>query len=268
MKTYVLYHGNCPDGFGAAWVFWKKYKDSAKYIPVSHGNPPPDMNDNSEVFIVDFSYDKKTLLDLEKKHSKITLIDHHKTAQNDLVDIDFAIFNMERSGAVLAWLYLFEQEPIPKFLEYVEDRDLWTFKLPKSQQIHAYMSNIPFDFEKWSELKESIENNFKNCAEIGNDLLIHDNNSVEDICKNVRIVDFAGFQVPSVNSPILNSEIGNYLALKFTKAKFALSWYQLPDGNFKVSLRSRKDFDVTPIAKQFGGGGHPQASGCKIDFIP
>jgi phosphoesterase RecJ-like protein len=36
------------------------------------------------------------------------------------------------------------------------------------------------------------------------------------------------------------------------------------DGIVMVSFRSRGDIDVAKIAKKFGGGGHPNASGCSI----
>ena len=31
--NYVLYHKNCNDGFGAAWVAWQALGNQAKYIP-------------------------------------------------------------------------------------------------------------------------------------------------------------------------------------------------------------------------------------------
>ncbi len=41
---------------------------------------------------------------------------------------------------------------------------------------------------------------------------------------------------------------------------------ELPgEKNIKVSLRSKTDIDVNEIAKAFGGGGHPRASGCVIE---
>ena len=36
------------------------------------------------------------------------------------------------------------------------------------------------------------------------------------------------------------------------------------DGEVKVSLRSRAGINVAPVARGFGGGGHPQAAGCEI----
>ena len=40
---------------------------------------------------------------------------------------------------------------------------------------------------------------------------------------------------------------------------------ELPDGRFRVSLRSKGKLDVAQIAEHFGGGGHACASGCSVD---
>ena len=39
---------------------------------------------------------------------------------------------------------------------------------------------------------------------------------------------------------------------------------ELEDGSFRVSLRSKNDFDVSLIAAEFGGGGHRKAAGCRM----
>jgi phosphoesterase RecJ-like protein len=39
----------------------------------------------------------------------------------------------------------------------------------------------------------------------------------------------------------------------------------MPDGRFRVSLRSKGGLDVSTIAQEFGGGGHTCASGCAVD---
>jgi phosphoesterase RecJ-like protein len=36
---------------------------------------------------------------------------------------------------------------------------------------------------------------------------------------------------------------------------------ELPDGNHKVSLRSRGELDIEKIARHHGGGGHRNAAG-------
>ena len=39
---------------------------------------------------------------------------------------------------------------------------------------------------------------------------------------------------------------------------------ELEDGSFRVSLRSKRDLDVSLIAADFGGGGHRKAAGCQM----
>lgn len=39
---------------------------------------------------------------------------------------------------------------------------------------------------------------------------------------------------------------------------------EMNDGSMRVSMRSREPYDVAGVATQFGGGGHPQASGCTL----
>ncbi|MGB9866909.1 MAG: DHH family phosphoesterase [Bacillota bacterium] len=39
---------------------------------------------------------------------------------------------------------------------------------------------------------------------------------------------------------------------------------ETPGGSIKVGFRSRKHVDVAKLAEEFGGGGHPRASGCTI----
>ena len=68
-------------------------------------------------------------------------------------------------------------------------------------------------------------------------------------------------------SPIdLDSVVAN---LRNTKgADVALFLYQLDDGIYKISLRSKERIDVSRIAAKYNGGGHVRASGCKIDGEP
>lgn len=42
MQTYVLYHANCPDGFGAAWAAWMALGSAdVNYLPCAYGRPLP-----------------------------------------------------------------------------------------------------------------------------------------------------------------------------------------------------------------------------------
>ena len=121
--TYVLYHANCDDGFGAAWAARKKLGDAAVYVPVKYGDPLPPTVTGERVYVVDFSYPRDVLETLADR-CKVVVLDHHKTAQEDLADLPFAEFDMERSGAGMTWDYFFPGQPRPPLIDHIEDRDL------------------------------------------------------------------------------------------------------------------------------------------------
>ena len=55
----------------------------------------------------------------------------------------------------------------------------------------------------------------------------------------------------------------NY-ALSIADAEVAVFFRELPDGRFRVSLRSKGKVNVATLAERFGGGGHECASGCAV----
>lgn len=82
---------------------------------------------------------------------------------------------------------------------------------------------------------------------------------VREVAKNTRRVFFENWNVPIVNAPQVDiSELLDHLARNDT---FAMGWWQRGDGEFQYSLRSRGDFDVSELAKKYGGGGHKNAAG-------
>jgi len=56
----------------------------------------------------------------------------------------------------------------------------------------------------------------------------------------------------------------NY-ALSIQDVQVAIFFRELPDGRYRVSLRSKGEDNVAAVAEVFGGGGHACASGCSID---
>ena len=55
--------------------------------------------------------------------------------------------------------------------------------------------------------------------------------------------------------------MGEAMLQRYPDAPFVGAYYEDADGVRRWSLRSRKSFDVSDVAKKLGGGGHPQASG-------
>jgi len=84
MKKMCIYHGNCADGFGAAWVVRKALGDDVEFVPGVYGQEPPDVT-GKDVVIVDFSYKYDVLRALAVAANSIIVLDHHKSAADDLV---------------------------------------------------------------------------------------------------------------------------------------------------------------------------------------
>lgn len=253
MGTYILYHDNCQDGFGSAYAAWKKYGDSAIYIPCAYGKPlPKDIPNGSTVFMIDYSGSREEMIDWNNKYS-FQVIDHHKTAEQNLKGLSFAHFDMTKSGALLAWEFFNPRSPVPFLLSHISDRDLWQFKLPDTKAISIALFSYPYDFNVWDKLSTY------DLANEGKTLLRYQDQIVDMICKKAYYTTLNDHKIVAVNATSHWSEVGSTLA-QWPDAKFAVSYYKDKDG-YKWSLRSVGDFDVSAIAKQFGGGGHLNASG-------
>ena len=258
-KRLVLYHSHCIDGFTAAWAAWKAYGDEGvEYVPVSYGQPPPNVTDCFTV-VVDFSYPRDVMIAMNESASGLSVFDHHRTAQAALDGLGFALFDMERSGAGITWDALHHGEPRPWLIDYVEDRDLWRFALPRSKEVNAWVSACRRDsFADWDRLSATP---LEKAVEKGEAVLAYIDRYVAEMVEQARVVDFGGQKVPVVNAPYISiSELVGKLA---ESAPFAVGWFQRSDGLYAYSLRSRgpDGVDVSEIAKRYGGGGHRNAAG-------
>ena len=264
---YVLYHANCYDGFGSAFAAWKKLGDSAKYIPVSYGSPIPEMPNAEEIYILDFSYDAKDIVALSEK-SKVILLDHHKTALEKLGALvenpgpnETIIFDMNKSGALLSWEWFHPGIEVPKLIQHISDRDLWKFEIDGSAKIHKALVSYPMDFELWDAFDiETLKQQGETCERLYTQL-------VDNICSKAWTTEIAGHVVPVVNTSIAWSEIGDTLVKLNPSAPFVAS-FTIMKNSVMWSLRSRNDFDVSEVAKKFGGGGHKNAAGFKTEKFP
>src|SRR4029077_6564994 len=86
MKNPIcIYHGNCADGFGAAWVVRRAIPECEFHAGV-YQNEPPDVR-GRDVILVDFSYKRPVLEGMARVAASLLIIDHHKTAIDELKDL-------------------------------------------------------------------------------------------------------------------------------------------------------------------------------------
>ena len=274
MKPLVIYHGNCADGFSAAWCFWRKFKNDAEYHAGVYQQDPPDVT-GRDVYLVDFSYKRPVVEDMLTKAKSVTLIDHHKSAIEDLRPLfaqdswtgepkQLAHFtDLDRSGSTLAWDYLFPGEDRPLLLGHVEDRDLWRFKLPGTREIQAFVFSHEYTFEMWDTLMSADQVELLKMTAAGAAIERKHHKDIAElvgVCKRRMVI--AGHDVPVASLPYtMGSDAGHLMA---KGEKFSACYWDTADGRV-FGLRSEEGgFDVSEIAKQYGGGGHVRAAGFKV----
>lgn len=284
MKPLIIYHANCTDGFGAAFCAWLKFGDEAEYIPMNYGEQAEFDVANREVYILDFSFPKEVMEHIFEHAERVVWLDHHQTALETWcdkveghyirLDIENGVFiklTNNKSGAMLAWEHFNQTEP-PLFIKLIDDRDRWQFKFQQSKAFHTAMSmRKPWSFESWKNEFAGQQDYFYDISELlsqGELLLLYQKQQVESLAKYGRKVvipfEHGPCQGLAVNTSVHMSEVGHELANR--SGTFGLIWYLGENGQAKVSLRSNGDYDVSAIAKQFGGGGHRNAAGFSIDI--
>lgn len=268
-EIIVLYHGGCPDGFGGAYAAWKKFGDTADYLPVKYGDPLPEGLADKEVYIVDFCYEsEESLAELKQITKRCVILDHHESSRMNIEKMPEHVFDLNRSGATIAWTYFNPETPLPRLMQYLEDGDLYRYAFPETRDIFSILLVLPFQFEAWDTLCNELENDasrvevLKKAAAYTEFFKALAESSVER-AKKVRFEGHKVYFVATHPNITMKSYVGNVLYTKLPP--FALMVTAHPDG-FGVSIRGdASKIDVSKIAAKYGGGGHPGSAGF---FIP
>lgn len=277
-KPLCIWHKGCLDGFAAAWVVRKFFGDgNVDFFAGVYQADPPDVT-GRDVIMVDFSYKRPILDEMAKACAAMLILDHHKSAAEDLSHLPppafnyppippvakvTAIFDMNRSGATITWDAFFAGQPRPRLIDHIQDRDLWLFKLEGTREINAALFSYPFEFETWDRM---MADDMTNMTIEG---MAIDRQHLKDVASLVksasRTLMIGGYAVPGLNAPyMMASDAGNQMA---QGERFAATYQDFPDGRV-FSLRSAEDgIDVSEIAKQYGGGGHKHAAGFKVPLL-
>jgi oligoribonuclease NrnB/cAMP/cGMP phosphodiesterase (DHH superfamily) len=282
IKPLCIYHGACDDGFGAAWAVRKGLHGNVDFFPgVYQKEPPP--HEGRNVIFVDFSYKRAVLNAMARKARSILILDHHKTAAEDLADLQapfgtgydrhldnvyqdtcegldgkmYALFDMERSGAAMAWDY-FVGGTRPDFIEYLQDRDLWRKALPNGDEFTIALRSYPQDFNVWDDL---VRAGAESLIAEGESIQRYYRLRVEELKRSAYPAMLGGGHCWISNAPYFAaSEVAGELCDR-PGAMFGACYFEVERGRFKYSLRSRGHLDVSDIARRFGGGGHQNAAG-------
>ena len=269
MKTAFFYHEDCLDGFGAAWAAWMLFGEDGIYVPVSYRDAENTQffdyqgpgKTGTDIYFLDFCPKKKVLEHLLDQNYNVTVLDHHVTAKPEVQDVKgkggFHAEIRGRSGAVMAWQHFHPLSSVPRLLLLIEDRDLWKWELQDTERSTEALRVLPMDFDTWSA---HMGSSLAGLLEWGDILLKKKEQVIKQVMQRVANGTVGGHTVPMVNTDSYPSEVGNRMCEEF-EGPFSATYYHLADGQVKWSLRSIGDFDVSEVARKYGGGGHKNAAG-------
>lgn len=259
---------------------------------------------NREVYVLDFSFPRETMDRLFTNAKRVVWLDHHKTAfemrcvkapdlfftiHKEVDDQKHILLDDCKSGALLAWEYFHPGEEVPMLIKHIDDYDRWQFKLDGTKEFNkALWSYAPWSFEQWGTLVNKAVGSEKLLYSEGAAILrAHEQNVrsvVEGGARRCRLLHTkdqdpawysthehweAEFDVDAIGlaancPPHLASDVGHELANQ--SGTYGLLWHINKDGKCLCSLRSNGNYDVSAIAKSFGGGGHKNSAGFETEI--
>lgn len=250
------------------------------------------LNANNDIQIVVLDHHKTAKEAIEK-------LDEEFAGKN----IQF-YFNLKYSGAVLSYLYFSTQfgipndesvldyvvkTQVPTWIKMVHDRDLWQWKYKDTKFFttalfskitgnanndtngNNYVNYVPSELEQMCKINPSKAESVEILIDTGKIMSEQYENQIQSVIdeRGYFEVDLLGLGVKgyAVNaSNLFSSELGSKLCRLDDEHKYAIIFTFMEKDRVKCSIRSIDDFDCSGIAKHFGGGGHPQASGFNLTF--
>ena len=182
------------------------------------------------------------------------------------------------------------QTQVPTWIKMVHDRDLWQWQYKNTKFFTTALfskisgsvaaieagvtnnnNNVPSELEQMCQIDPSKAESVENLIEAGKIMSEQYENQIQSIIdeRGYFEVDLLGLGVKgyAVNaSNLFSSELGSKLCRLDDEHKYAITFAFMEKDRVKCSIRSTDDYDCSGIAKYFGGGGHPQASGFNLTF--
>ena len=276
--NYVIFHKNCPDGFGSAWIVNKFLNKDIEYKGISASDSVKGLESkikNKNLLVLDVSFSKEDIKIIQKLTKNFLIIDHHITYYDQISKIKNVELNKNHSAIYLTWKKFFPNKEVPLFVKYIEDNDIRTNK---------YLETIPFrtalpikypfnnqkNFSIWNKLLN--EKNVKDLIKEGEKYLEYKNYILETNTFNVRKQfkfknkKYSKYNIILVNKTItgLNSDLAEYFLKKNLKMDILILWNEIIINNkeqYSLILRTLKEnINLAEIAKTYNGGGHAKAA--------
>lgn len=301
---HILYHAHCPDGFAASFIAWlwnsnrhasQRQRLHFHAVTYDGSGPPTEITGSESVTILDFCYPGEVLDSLRERCFTLRVFDHHQSRREVMLSrSDYCTFAADKCGARLAWEHFFPGQTTPMWLDQIEHRDLGKAfdpdllvaeEMPMHEAFHAGLwRGTERNYEAWARALGYVYRHdfggadwrladnewmawFMPVAKRGTAILLSDEQMMQALLEQEHYISVANFRVPAINTPLLQSELGNQMCRRRPGAPFSVCYAKLADGRWRYSLRSRRGdgMDVSVVAANFGGGGHRHAAGFTVE---
>ncbi|HEY42363.1 MAG TPA: hypothetical protein G4O11_00050 [Anaerolineae bacterium] len=265
-----LYHDDA-DGRCSAAIVRRALGPSVALRAIEYGDPIPwdVIEKSSKVVIVDFSLPLEDMLRVQKT-SDLVWIDHHKTALEGLSELNgvAGIRSLEEAACELTWQTFFPDQPVPKTVIYIGDRDTWRLAHDETQAFSEALrqeDTRPENDGLWKPLLDDESNRVEKMIERGAVLFRARMLWIKhQIDRYGFEVIFEGHRTLAINARgsgemgALIRQIGYEIGYCYIEAE--------QNGEFKTFVTLYSDrVDVSEIARKFGGGGHEGAAGFSVE---
>ena len=269
MKVFCYFHDNDLDGWASSAIVKMKHPD-AEFYGYNYEPDFPLVKGNDIVYLLDCSTTSENMKYLIDHNKKFIWIDHHaKKILDTYKDLGEEIEGIRdtkstNSACVLTWKYLFPDKDVPGILRYIEDIDIWKWKLPFTDEINTTLS-IDYHNDRKALIKfmDGWKDEWEDLVLRGEAYIRMRKHQIESILKLMRVKNFHGYKTAVINSPIHSSFLAQEILDRNPDIEITLIWHNFND-EIRVSLSSR-EVDISEIASLYGGGGHKHASGFSLN---
>ena len=267
---FCLYHDDA-DGRCSAAIVRRVFRSSVRLQAIDYGDAVPweVIEASDKVVIVDFSLPLEDMRRAQKT-SDLVWIDHHKTALDGLSEMEGipGLRSLDEAACVLTWRTFFPDQPVPKAVVYIGDRDTgrhaYDDTAPFSEGLHQEDTR-PWNDELWNPLLNDESDRVEELKQRGT--ILHQAR-VRRIKRQIKRygfeVTFEGYQTLAINARgsgemgAMIRQLGYEIGYCYIEAE--------QNGEIKTFVTLYSDrVDVSEIARKFGGGGHAGAAGFSIE---
>jgi oligoribonuclease NrnB/cAMP/cGMP phosphodiesterase (DHH superfamily) len=293
-KVFVLHHADCNDGYGASVAaqlgMLQTYgRTLPGCFPVElvfqsqqygDGFAYEDYRDCAVVF-VDYCPQTDELKEL-LQYAHVIILDHHKTAYEyvrPVLTAQRSTFEPSRlyvhlskvnSGASLTYRHFSKFKlPLPSLFQYLQDRDLWQFKYPDTNEVHYALMGLPKRFHEWALYLHDDPravgagyatpiSSFPALIDHGRVVQGFMNEQAKDLASwavSARFHDYDILVAQTISH--LKSEVAHILS---KGRAFGMAYYDQGDSRYYSLRADDAGIDVSKIAREYGGGGHAKAA--------